>query len=217
MGQRREPRTETKLPVRIFGTDSDGRVFSENVATIDISQTGAKLGGVQAQVKPGEIIGITHGTAKSRFSVKWVGQPGTAQAGQIGVINISPEKYIWESKLPAAAIDTYRATSSNDRRRHDRMKCVNSVQLHPQGQPAPIWGKAVDLSTGGCFVEMSIPLTLGTKLKIGLWLGDTKLALEGKVVNTRPGFGVGIQFVQITPADAEQLKLFLKSITQLRS
>jgi hypothetical protein len=206
-----------RLPVRIFGTDADGRVFSESIFTVDISHTGAKLSGVQARIKPGEVIGITHGKNKSRFCVKWVGQPGTPLAGQIGVLNISPEKYIWDLTLPAAGFDPYKSASGSDRRQHARLKCVNSVQLHPEGQAAPIWGKAVDLSTGGCFVEMSIPLELGTKLKIGLWLSENKLLLSGKVVNTRPGFGIGVQFVQVTPQDAEQLQLFLKSITQIHN
>jgi c-di-GMP-binding flagellar brake protein YcgR len=215
MGQRREARTEAKLPVRIFGTDAEGRVFSENVTTLDISHTGAKLTGVRASIKPGEIVGITYGKNKSRFSVQWVGLPGTPLAGQIGVLNVSPEKYIWDTDLPSAGFDSYRPVSGSDRRRHDRMKCVNSVQLHPHGQAAPIWGKAVDLSTGGCFVEMSIPLELGAKLRIGLWLNENKLQLHGKVVNTRPGFGIGIQFTEVAPDDADQLKKFLKSITQI--
>jgi hypothetical protein len=91
------------------------------------------------------------------------------------------------------------------------------VQLHPEGQAAPIWGKAVDLSKGGCFIEMSIPLPLGTKLKIGLWLSENKLLLQGKVVNSRPGFGVGVQFTAVPPPAAEQIRLFLQSITQIHS
>jgi hypothetical protein len=216
MGQRREPRTESKLPVRIFGSDANGRIFSENVFTIDISRSGAKLTGVQAQIKPGEIIGLTHGQNKSRFTVKWVGQPNTPKSGQIGVVNLTPEKSIWNVPLPEARIDPYRAQmTGSDRRRHPRMKSMNSVQLHPEGQAAPIWGKAADLSTGGCFVEMSIPLPIGTKLKIGLWLKDNKLLLQGKVVNSRPGFGIGVQFIEVPEADAENLRGFLSSITQV--
>ena len=129
MGKRREPRTEIALPVRIFGTDAEGRVFSENVVTVDISRSGAKLKGVQARIKPGEIIGITHGASKSRFRVTWVGQAGTPRTGQIGVINLTPEKSIWDVPLPAPAIDPFRRQSASDRREHPRMQCVNSVQL----------------------------------------------------------------------------------------
>src|SRR5271169_2075622 len=99
MGERREPRTETKMPARIFGTDTNGKIFTENVFTVDISQSGAKLGGVQARIKPGEIIGVSHGQSKSRFTVKWVGEPGTPRAGQIGVLNLTSEKYIWETPV----------------------------------------------------------------------------------------------------------------------
>jgi len=217
MGQRREPRSEIRLPVRIFGTDASGRVFSESVFTVDISHLGARLEGVRAQIKPDEIIGITHGQNKSRFCVKWVGQPGTPQAGQIGVLNVSPEKSIWERSLPATGVDSYgrRASLGSDRRRHPRLKCVNSVQLHPAGQSAPIWGKAVDLSAGGCFVEMPMPLALGTKVRIGLWIDQNKLLMTGKVVNSRPGFGIGIHFTEVSEQDAEQLRRFLKSITQV--
>jgi hypothetical protein len=38
MGKRVEPRMPIELPVRIFGTDADGKIFSENVTTIDVSQ-----------------------------------------------------------------------------------------------------------------------------------------------------------------------------------
>ncbi len=217
MGLRNEPRSKVKVPVRIFGTDADGQVFSESVFTVDLSRTGARLAGVQARIKPGEIVGITCGKKKSRFSVQWAGQPGTPSAGQIGVLDLTPEKSIWDVALPGAGFDSFKSAGAGDRRRQPRMKCVNSVQLHPQGQGAPIWGKAVDLSTGGCFVEMPIPLAVGTKLKIGLWLSAKKLQLTAKVVNSRPGFGIGVQFLQVGPEDLDQLRQFLKSITQIRT
>ena len=217
MGQRREPRTETRLPVRIFGTDALGKVFSESVFTLDISREGAKLSGVQAKVKIGEIVGISHGPNKSRFAVRWVGQPGTPREGQLGVQNITPEKNIWDVAVPSLGVDSYarRSAAGSDRRQNPRMKCSSSIQLHPEGQAAPIWGKALDLSTGGCFVEMPMPLPRGTRLKLGLWLNQTKLTLNGKVVNSRPGFGVGIQFLDLPAHDAEYLRQFLKSITQI--
>jgi len=216
MGKRREPRTEVALPVRIFGTDADGRMFSETVVTVDVSRSGAKLKGVQTRIKPGEIIGLTHGTQKSRFHVTWVGQPGTPRAGQIGVINTTPEKTIWDVLLPAPAADPFQRQSASDRRQNPRMQCVNSVQLQPDGQSAPIWGKATDLSAGGCFVGMPVPLAIGTKLKISMWLDQAKLTLKGKVVNSRPGFGIGVQFLEIKEPEAGQLRHFLQSITQLR-
>ena len=51
MGKRREPRKTIEVPVRIFGTDSGGKIFSETVTTLDMSRHGAKLRGVRARVK----------------------------------------------------------------------------------------------------------------------------------------------------------------------
>lgn len=216
MGQRREPRTEARLPVRIFGTDVNGRAFSESVFTLDVSLEGARLAGVQAQIKIGEIVGLAHAQNKGRFSVKWIGQQGSAQQGQVGLQNISPQKPLWDVRLPAAGFDSFGHQSKGaERRKHPRMKSINSAELHPDSQSAPIWGKAVDLSLGGCFVEMPMPLRAGTSLKIGLWIKEQKLWLSGKVVNSRPGFGIGIQFAELSLEDTERLQEFLSGITRL--
>ena len=216
MGQRREPRTQIRLPVRIFGTDQDGRPFSENVFTIDVSREGARLQGVQARIKVGEIIGLSHGTNKGRFRVKWTGQIGSAAQGQIGLQNNDPRKALWTVALPEPKIDSYgRQSKAAERRLHPRLKSTNSVELHPDGQAAPIWGKASDLSLGGCFVEMPMPLKVGTSIKVGLWIKESKLWVTGKVVNSRPGFGIGVQFTAMTSEDADRLRTFLQSITRL--
>ena len=56
MGKRREPRKDIKVPVRIFGTDSGGQIFSEKVFTTNVSQHGAEVTGVQAQPNVDEIV-----------------------------------------------------------------------------------------------------------------------------------------------------------------
>src|SRR5262249_9226969 len=156
--------------------------FSENVFTADVSRDGARLTGIRSQIKVGEVIGMSCGANKGRFAVKWIGQAGSDRSGEIGLLNTTQDKNIWNILLPQQRPDTYvpkvvRQTPSaaSERRGFPRLKCVNSVQLQPEGDAAPIWGKAVDLSIGGCFIEMPIPLREGTKLKIGLWIKETKL------------------------------------------
>ncbi len=230
MGNRREPRHAIRIPVRIFGTDADGQMFSENVHSFDISNQGARLDGVKTRLKPGEVIGVSQGQKKSRFCIQWVGQLGTATAGQAGLVNVTHDKSIWDAPLSPKGPDPYiegepvgqrRKTIDRrevtDRRGGPRLKCVISVQLQPSGQSAPIWGKAVDMSMGGCFIEMPIPLQKGTKLAIGIWIKENKLQATGRVVNSRPGFGIGVQFAEMSELDTAQLKDFLKSITQIPS
>src|SRR5438128_11914277 len=108
MGKRREPRKPVALPVRIFGTDRGGRIFSENVIAADVSQNGAKLTGVRAALKSDEIIGLTYGKNRVHFRVKWAGEPGSPREGEIGLLNLTPEKPFWDFPLPSGVMDDFR-------------------------------------------------------------------------------------------------------------
>ncbi len=215
MGNRREPRKEIKVPVRIFGTDSEGKIFSEKVLTANVSKQGVQLTGVQAQPKIDEIIGLTYGTTKSHFRVKWVGKPGTAQAGHLGLLNLSPEKTFWDFPLPSPAVDTS-AQHTRERRAHPRLKCANSVEVYPAGQTIPIRSRTSDLSVGGCFLEMPNPLPAGAQIKLALWIKEFKVWVNGQVVTSTPGFGIGVKFTELAESDRNQLKQFLESMVRIR-
>lgn len=216
MGKRREPRKAVQVPVRIFGTDRDGNIFSENVSTSDVSHSGAKLTGIRAKLQNEEIIGLTYGRNKVHFRVRWIGQAGTPCEGQAGLLNLSPEKPLWDFPLPEGYIDNYQhqETRTGDRRKSPRVRCDVSVELRPQGASV-IWGKASDLSVGGCFVEMPAPLPLNSPLDIFLWLNQTKVHLQGSIASAAPGFGVGVRFVNVSPQDRELLSGFVRVLAQL--
>ncbi len=212
MGKRREPRVEKSLQVRIFGTDTDGRIFSEKVTTVDVSQSGVKVSGLKAKLRLDEIVGLSHGQSKSQFRIKWIGEPGSPNAGHVGLLNVNAEKPFWDFPLPTPAPDSFQQ-GALERRKHARLRCATSVELHPEGS-ALIWGKASDLSLGGCYIEMGIPLVQGTKVRVGIWIGEKKCWVIGKVTNSTPGFGFGIQFTEIADNDASQLTDFLKTIKE---
>ncbi len=210
MGNRREPRVEKNLQVRIFGTDADGRIFSEKVPTVSLSRSGVSVSGVKAKLRLDEIVGISHGHSKSQFRIKWIGQAGSPTDGHVGLLNVNSERPFWDFPLPAPLPDTFQQ-GALERRKHARVRCATSVELHPEGS-ALIWGKASDLSLGGCYIEMAIPLPPGSKLKVGIWVNEKKLWAVGKVTNSTPGFGFGIQFTEIPEKDAQLLTDFLKTI-----
>ena len=211
MGQRSEPRKPIEVQVRIFGTDSGGKIFSENVTTVDVSQNGAKVRGVRACVNVEEIIGATYGKNKVHFRVKWVGEPGSPKEGEIGLLNLTPDRPFWDFALPSIATDNF-SFAGKDRRRSLRVQCSIPAELHPVGQPVT-WGNVSDLSLGGCFVEMPMPLPVHAKFEIALWLGETKLRLHGEVACASQGFGMGLRFINLSPEDRECLRRHLKSIT----
>ncbi len=213
MGKRREPRKPVERSVRIFGTDCGGRIFSENVTTVDVSQNGAKLSGVKAQLKVDEIIGVTYGKNKVHFRVKWAREPGAPGEGEVGLLNLTPQKPLWDLDLPSETIDTFNFATKN-RRQYIRVKCSISVEIRPAGEPV-IWGKASDLSVGGCFVEMPIPLKADTGFDIVLWLGKTKLRLKGDVASSVPGFGIGVRFANLSPQQRDILQEHLVTIAHV--
>src|SRR5260370_39964829 len=197
MGKRREPRKPIEVPVRIFGTDSGGKIFSENVTTVDVSHNGAKLGGVRARVKVEEIIGVAYGKNKVHFRVKWAGEPGSPPDGQIGLLNLTPEQPFWDFPLPSGTTDNF-SFADKDRRQSVRVQCSISAELHPVGQPV-IWGKVSDLSLGGCFVEMPMPLPVHASVEIALWLGEARLRLRCGGLRAFAGFGLVGGFSNLCP------------------
>ena len=211
MGISNEPRKAVEVPVRVFGTDCDGKPFSENLTTVDVSSHGAKLRGLKAKLQLEEIIGLTYSKNKGHFRVKWIGTPGTVTEGVMGLVNLNPAKPLWDFPVPQLEAETPDIRPNGERRRWPRVKCSVSVELHTQGQ-AVMWAKASDLSQGGCFIEMAIPLQNGTGFDIALWLGEAKLHLQGQVVSVQPGFGNGVRFMGLTSEHQEHLRRFIETI-----
>jgi PilZ domain len=211
MGRRIQPRTQIAVPVRIFGTDNRGQVFSEKALTVSVSRNGAELAEVRPELALNEIVGLTYGKNRVHFRVKWVGRPGTPKAGHVGLLNIAPEKALWDFPLPSDTVDDYQLAST-ELRTTPRFRCQNSIEVHVNGG-ASFWGTVADLSLSGCYVEMPIPLEPGTKLKVGIWFGQTKAWAQAQVAHRTPGMGIGLKFLEISDADRDQIRRFLASLS----
>jgi len=214
MGKRREPRKEIRVPVRIFGTDAAGQIFSEKVFTVNVSRHGVELTGVKAQPKVAEIIGLTYGQTKSHFRVMWVGEAGSPKLGHIGLLNLSPEKPFWDFPLPGPTVDGV-ARDVHDRRAYPRIKCANSVEIHLKNQEAPIRARTADMSLGGCFIEMSSPLAKGSDIRVGIWVKEVKLWAQARVITSTPGYGIGVQFTEMSEHERAELQRFLDSMVRI--
>jgi hypothetical protein len=210
MGKRREPRKEIQKQVRIFGTNSSGQVFSEKAVTVNVSQHGAEMSGVQSQLNLDEIIGLTYGKNRVHFRVKWIGKPGTPKAGHIGLLNMSREKPLWDFPIPSSGPDNHRPQFL-EVRKFPRFKCHNSVEIHAE-YGASFWAKIADLSLGGCYIEMAIPLPPGTKVRVGIWIEEAKSWADGEVAYSTPGLGTGVKFNNISASDLERIKQYLEII-----
>lgn len=207
-GKRRDDRVDAALRVRIFGMDSAGHPFTEEVRTRNISKRGALLTGVKTQLKAGEVIGLSHADRKSRFRIVWAAPGNSFQAGSVGVEDLSAVGSIWVVPVPKAQKDNYIVPRTENRRQHPRFKTDIAAELRVPGG-VPVWGKLSDISAGGCYIEMMIPLQLGIKLKLTLWINETKVFVQGTVISSHPGYGCGVKFTDMTKADREILEQFL--------
>jgi hypothetical protein len=210
MSKRREPRKDLQISVRIFGTDSSGKAFSEKVNTVNVSRHGVELVGVSASLNPEETIGLTYANNRVHFRVKWVGKPQTSKEGHVGLLNMSPEKPLWDFPLPALAPDDHRPVMVESRK-NPRFRCQNSIELHSEAG-ASFWATIADLSVGGCYVEMALPFPKGSKVKVGIWIGETKVRADGEVAYSAPGLGIGIKFTKLSDVDTQRLTQFLETL-----
>jgi hypothetical protein len=99
LGKRRDPRIDLALPVLLTGTDVGGRPLDQRVFTINISRRGALLEGIHGMLRLGDKISLSRAQRREEFRVAWVGEDGTAGAGQIGVAAIDPNTSFWSEVL----------------------------------------------------------------------------------------------------------------------
>src|SRR5881398_777754 len=92
----REKRIRVALPVR-FTSVASGE--SQHACTLNITKDGARIAGLKQAPEADELVEVTRGTKKEIFRVVWVGEPGTRDEGQVGIVKQKKGqgKVIWEA------------------------------------------------------------------------------------------------------------------------
>jgi hypothetical protein len=107
-------------------------------------------------------------------------------------------------------------TAETGRRRFQRIKCYVAVEIHIEGQEAPVWGNLANVSRGGCLVETASAVPAGKILEIGLWVASGKIWVKGVILSgiaTRSAsFGVRVKFSESELSEKEHLREFLKFV-----
>jgi hypothetical protein len=212
MDPRRTTREEKIVPVRIWGMDASGKPFIEAAFTHDISTDGARLEGVPRRLKPGDILGLTFQQKKTRLRVVWVGQPGSAEAGHVGLQTLAGGETHWPTPSVIKKRDIYGRPPREDRRQQQRLKCNIKAKLHKPGQTFTIWGTVEDICSGGCYFHTTVPLQAGSALTICLFVNNHQLWMEGLVISNHPNAGIGIKFTRMDRQCREWLEDFARTV-----
>ncbi len=93
--RRRESRLEIDLALVIWGVDTEGERFVQEVHAHDISLSGALLSGLDADVRSGDVIGILYGKKKARYRVVWVRYDDNGDKMQAAVHRLESDACQW--------------------------------------------------------------------------------------------------------------------------
>jgi hypothetical protein len=99
-----------------------------------------------------------------------------------------------------------------ERRLHARYTVRVQIEIHQEGSEVPLCLETTDLSRGGCYVQMMIPLATGIRLRGMMWLDGCPAAFRGLVVTRHPQFGNGIMFVEFEGEGERVLKRYLDAM-----
>ncbi|MFZ0479617.1 MAG: PilZ domain-containing protein [Terriglobales bacterium] len=103
------------------------------------------------------------------------------------------------SEVPLRALD------AGNRRKAQRVACTIGAEVYQLGSKVPNRCTLSDLSEGGCYVEMPSPLDGKAGVEILVRTADMKFKIQGTILATHPGFGMGVRFKFRDAAEREEV------------
>ena len=108
--RRREPRSQSDFVVTIWGVDTAGERFLQEVRVRDVSLSGAMLTGIEADLRSGDFIGVLYLGRKARFRVVWVRYDDGGDKIQAAIHRVEPDECPWREMLTPPASNKAQAT-----------------------------------------------------------------------------------------------------------
>jgi hypothetical protein len=102
----------------------------------------------------------------------------------------------------------------SERRHFPRYTTQVQIEIHRDGDDVPLHLSTSDLSRGGCYVQLMMPLPIGTYIHATLWLDDIPVRFRGRVVTRHPQFGNGIMFLEFEGTSEQILARYLDTICE---
>jgi response regulator of citrate/malate metabolism len=139
-----------------------------------------------------------------------VGEPTHGSEARESERLLSHEKLSHEKPSPEEAhsvqSEPVAASTDPDKRAQARHSCRLGAEVYRTGTSVPNHCCLTDLSSGGCYLEVSLPLPAGSSVEIVVRTYDMKLRLRGTVLASHPGYGMGVSFELKTKEERESVK-----------
>jgi hypothetical protein len=104
------------------------------------------------------------------------------------------------------------ALTECDRRLHPRYTVQVQIELRLEGNDVPMRLATTDLSRAGCYIELMMPLSVGTHLQATLWLDGHPIVIQGRVITCHPQYGNGMMFEKFEGQAEQFLQQYLDAI-----
>ena len=103
IGKRKSKRTKAVVPVRLWIAGSKDIHLAH---TLDVSNTGVKLGGYRGEMNVGDKIVIQYHHVHAQFQVTWITACKGSSEKLVGAECLEPEKQVWGTLFPEQ-VDEY--------------------------------------------------------------------------------------------------------------
>jgi hypothetical protein len=190
-----EQKSSVRLSGQVVWQDWNGRA---GIQFVDVPKTSrrlitefldANLSKASADSKDGEVeIACTQQKKAGTITVEMEEPiPVVSAAEQSHGRSNSPANY-------AAALAVDSVSDENNRRNQTRYSCRIGAEVYRTGTSVPNHCCLTDLSSGGCYLEFTLPFPSGASVEILVRTYEMKLRLRGVVQASHPGFGMGVAF-----------------------
>lgn len=190
--RRRNARVAVQIPVAVRSTGGGGYI---EVKTVDLSEGGMAVR-VKDRRRPTNPLQIS-------FTL-----PGTENTLEI------PAEFAWEGTGMQAGLRFLQAPPETTRQLREWL-AQNSPEVE-QDDP-PIRCQLTDLSLGGCYLEISSPFPVSTRVTLSMRAADVEVRVQGVVRIMHPDKGMGVEFVQGTQEHRAAVEKFLAVLTENRN
>jgi hypothetical protein len=96
-----------------------------------------------------------------------------------------------------------------NRRASPRYPFIAQAEVVDLGSGARLSTRTSEVGMGGCYLDMINPVPEGSSVKVCLRCDKGTFEAPGKVIYCQPGFGMGIAFGEVAPAQRKVLESWL--------
>lgn len=190
--RRRNARVSVQIPVIMRSPEAGGNM---KVTTLDLSEGGMAVSLPNRRRPSGrwEMVFTLPGTEASLRVAAEFAWEGDKE--QVGLRFVSPDPELTQQ------LREWLKKNSPDAEQDD----------------PPVRCQLTDLSLGGCYLEISSPFPVASRLTLSMRAAGVEFRAQGVVRIMHPDKGMGVEFTQNTPEHRAALEKFLKVLTENRS